>query len=88
MAKTATESPKEERIHDLILSMSNSVLEPSLDMDVEMDPVPRLNKGKGKMLEARIPDLPDEVWGLVFDYYYEDCRAGGLPLLCLYSVHC
>lgn len=42
------------------------------------DEVPRrkLDKGKGKAIDFELPDVPDEVWGRVFELYYRDLEDG------------
>jgi hypothetical protein len=44
----------------------------------EEDELPRrkLDKGKGKASDFELPDVPEEVWGRVFELYYRDLEDG------------
>jgi hypothetical protein len=48
------------------------------EMEEDEDEVPRrnLDKGKGKASDFELPDVPDEVWGRVFELYYRDLEDG------------
>ncbi|KAK8865917.1 hypothetical protein IAR55_001065 [Kwoniella newhampshirensis] len=75
----------------LLVSAASENIDDLGRADEDIEVTPKRDKGKGKMRVNYLPQLPDELWEKVFDFYYATCnnewhssgviRNGVTPLL-------